>query len=49
MFIEWDRKLIWLGSNSGLHLLSTPELGPPVLGAMRPTEWSLPGLNEGHP
>ncbi len=49
VFIEWDRRLIWLGSSSGLHLLSSPELGEPVLRAMPVKEWSLPGLNRGHP
>jgi len=48
VFVEWDRKLIWVGSDTGLYLLSTPELGKPVLGPMAVSEWSLPGLNEGH-
>lgn len=47
VFIEWDRRLIWLASNSGLHLLSSPALGEPVLGAMKVSQWSLPGLNTG--
>ena len=42
VFIEWDRRLIWLGSSSGLHLLSTPELGEPVLGALEVERWSFP-------
>ncbi len=45
VFIEWDRKLIWAGSDSGLYLLSSPHLGEPVLGAMAVREWTLPGLN----
>ncbi|MCJ7592956.1 MAG: hypothetical protein MUO51_16550, partial [Woeseiaceae bacterium] len=48
VFVEWDRKLIWVGSDTGLYLVSTPELGEPVLGPMAVEEWSLPGLNEGH-
>jgi hypothetical protein len=48
IFVEWDRKLIWVGSDTGLYLVSTPELGKPVLAAMEVEEWSLPGLNEGH-
>jgi hypothetical protein len=48
VFVEWDRKLIWVGSDTGLYLVSTPELGKPVLGPMEVDEWSLPGLNEGH-
>ena len=31
VFVEWDRRLIWLGTNDGLYLLATPELGDPVL------------------
>jgi len=49
VFVEWDRKLIWAATNSGLYVLSTPMLGEPILDAMPVTEWSLPGLNEGHP
>ena len=48
IFVEWDRKLIWVGSDTGLYLVSTPELGKPVLAAMEVEEWSLPALNEGH-
>lgn len=31
--IEWDRKLVWGFSNSGLYLLSSPALGTPNLGS----------------
>ena len=48
VFVEWDRKLIWVGSDTGLYVVSTPELGKPVLGPMEVDEWSLDGLNEGH-
>jgi len=48
VFVEWDRKLIWVGSDTGLYLISTPALGKPVLGPLEVEEWSLPGLNEGH-
>jgi hypothetical protein len=48
IFVEWDRKLIWVGSDTGLYLVSTPDLGKPVLGPMEVEEWSLPGLNRGH-
>lgn len=48
VFVEWDRKLIWVGSDTGLYLVSTPALGKPVLAPMKVDEWSLPGLNEGH-
>ena len=49
VFVEWDRKLLWLATNSGLYLLSSPDLGPPTLGPLLVTEWSLSGLNAGHP
>jgi len=49
VFVEWDRKLIWLGTNNGLYLLSSPDLGAPVLEPRAVEAWSLEGLNEGHP
>ena len=49
VFVEWDRKLIWLGTNNGLYLLSSEDLGEPVLEALEVSEWSLDGLNAGHP
>ena len=49
VFIEWDRRLIWVASDSALYLLSAPELGEPILAPMEVGEWVLPGLNEGHP
>jgi len=48
VFVEWDRKLIWVGSDTGLYLVSTPQLGEPVLGPMAVESWSLPELNKGH-
>ena len=47
--IEWDRKLIYAGTTTGVYILSTPALGKPTLGAMPVTEWSLPQLNRGAP
>ena len=47
VFIEWDRKLVWMTSNTGLYLLSTPLLGDPVLEALPVTEWAAPGVNVG--
>jgi len=29
VFVEWDRNLIWAGTDNGLHLLSHPDLGRP--------------------
>ena len=48
VFIEWDRKLMWVGTGTGLYLVTSPSLGEPVLEAMPVKEWSLPGLNVGH-
>ncbi len=49
VFIEWDRKLIWTATDSGLYLLSAPMLGEPELTAKPVTQWSQPALNAGHP
>jgi hypothetical protein len=48
VFVEWDRKLIWVASDTGLYVVATPALGKPILGPLPVREWSLPGLNEGH-
>lgn len=48
VFIEWDRRLIWALTSTGIYLLSSPALGEPVLAPMEVAEWSLPGLNAGH-
>ena len=47
--IEWDRKIIHVFSDSGLYILSSPVLGEPVLGPLRPERWSAEGLNVGTP
>lgn len=47
VFIEWDRKLIWTATDTGLYLLTTPKLGSPVLEALPVSEWTLEGLNRG--
>lgn len=47
VFVEWDRRLVWLASNTGLYLLSTPLLGEPVLESMAIEEWAAPGVNIG--
>jgi len=33
--IEWDRRLIWAFSNTGVYLLSSPALGAPSFAALR--------------
>lgn len=47
VFIEWDRNLLWLATDSGLYLLSTPQLGEPILDALPVKEWVLPSINRG--
>jgi len=49
VFIEWDRTIIWIGTDTGLYALEAPSLGKPITGPMPVKEWSLPGLNAGHP
>ncbi len=48
VFCEWDRKLMWVGTGTGLYLVTSPALGKPVLEPMPVKQWSLPGLNVGH-
>lgn len=48
VFVEWDRKLIWVATDTGLYLVTSPLLGKPVLEPMRVSDWTLDGLNEGH-
>ncbi len=48
-FIEWDRKIIHVFADSGLYILSSPVLGEPVLGPLKPERWNMEGFNEGAP
>jgi hypothetical protein len=48
VFVEWDRNLMWVGTGTGIYLVTSPLLGKPVLQPMRVAEWSIPGLNQGH-
>ncbi|MFQ5660058.1 MAG: LVIVD repeat-containing protein [Gammaproteobacteria bacterium] len=48
LFVEWDRKLMWLSSDSGIYLASHPSLGAPDFKPRKVTEWTLDGLNQGH-
>ena len=48
VFIEWDRNLMWVGTGTGLYLVTSPALGKPVLEPRKVAEWSLAGLNAGH-
>ena len=47
VFVEWDRKLIWLATHAGTYCLSTPVLGKPVLEPMKVDHWALPFMNAG--
>jgi hypothetical protein len=49
VFIEWDRRLIWISTDTGNYVLSAPQLGEPVLKPMAVKTWTLPGLNKGAP
>ena len=40
-FIEWDRKIIHVFADSGLYILSSPVLGEPVLGPLKPERWNI--------
>jgi len=48
LFVEWDRKLIWVGTGTGLYLVTCPALGKPVTEPTPVKEWTLAGLNVGH-
>ena len=48
VFIEWDRKLMWVGTGTGLYLVISPALGKPALEPMPVKQWSLPELNVGY-
>ena len=47
--IEWDRKIIHVFTDTGLYILSSPALGEPVLGPLKPERWSPEGYNAGAP
>lgn len=47
--IEWDRKIIHVFSDTGLYILSSPVLGEPVLGPLKPERWNPEHLNAGAP
>ena len=47
--IEWDRNIIHVFADTGLFILSSPALGEPVLGPLKPERWSVEGLNAGAP
>ena len=48
VFVEWDRRIMWVGTGTGIYLVASPLLGRPELKPMPVREWTLPGLNAGH-
>lgn len=47
--IEWDRNIIHVAADTGLYILSTPAMGEPVSGPLKPERWNPEGLNAGAP
>ena len=47
VFVEWDRKLIWVQCHAGTYCLSCSLLGEPVLEPRKIEEWSVPHVNAG--
>jgi hypothetical protein len=47
VFVEFDRRLIWIGTHEGTYCLSCPALGKPVTEAKAVAEWSIPHCNVG--
>jgi len=48
VFVEWDRRLMWVATGTGIYLITSPALGKPMLEPTPVKQWSLPGLNVGH-
>lgn len=38
VFVEWDRKLMWVGTGTGIYLVTSPLLGAPDLQPMAVAE-----------
>jgi|GEM_PF-559972 len=47
VFVEFDRKLIWIGTHEGTYCLSCPALGKPVTEPTSVAKWSVPHCNVG--
>ena len=41
VFVEFDRKLIWIGTHEGTYCLSCPALGKPVTEPTKVAKWSV--------
>jgi len=39
---------MWVGTGTGIYLVTSPALGKAVLEPLPVKEWTLPGLNAGH-
>src|SRR5688572_426353 len=48
VFIEWERKLMWVGTGTGIYLVTSPLLGKSETKPMPVKEWAVAGLNVGH-
>jgi hypothetical protein len=46
-YVEWDRKIIWLGGPAGTYGLSCPALGAPSTGPQKIDHWTVPHANRG--
>ena len=49
VFVEWDRRLIWASTSTGIYLLTTPQLGQPSFAPSAVTDWTLPALRRHWP
>ena len=49
VFVEWDRKIVYAATTTGLYVLTSPALGEPIFDPTPITEWSLPSVNKGAP
>ncbi len=47
VFVEYDRNLIWCGTDKGLYAMSCPFLGKPVLEPRKVERWVKPEYNVG--
>ncbi|WP_309089541.1 hypothetical protein [Phenylobacterium sp.] len=44
VFVEWDRRLIWVSTSTGVYLLTTPALGEASFSPAGVRGWTLPAL-----
>jgi hypothetical protein len=46
-FVEWDRNVLYVGTDNGLYVMHTPALGAPSLEPAPVSEWWPRGANVG--